>query len=128
MAFGVRGVRERNRRLRILDVVCRDVSRLFLPLLDHRRVANDIDLALVIWKAHPPAETALIEIAQLWLVGVVIRRAKQRPAEATPRDVRKITFEWFGLRDLDRVKIIARVREGGSFQNATIRSDGSIFA
>src|SRR5205085_11061416 len=35
---------------------------------------------------------------------------------------------WFRLRDLDRVKIIARVREGGSFQNAAIRSDRSIFA
>ena len=58
----------------------------------------------------------------------MIRRAEQRPAQAASRDVRKITFEWFRLRDLDRVKIIARVREGRPFQNAAIRSDSSIFA
>src|ERR1043166_10306399 len=102
MPFSVRGTRERLRRLGVLNVIGRDVARLFFPLLDDGRIAHDLDLALVIGETHAPTETRFVKITQLRLVSVVIRRAEQSPAQPAPGDIREVALHRLRLRGLAR--------------------------
>ena len=57
----------------------------------------------------------------------MIRRAEQGPAEPAARDVGKIAFQWFGLRDLDRVEIVPGAGKGRAFENAPVGGDRAGF-
>src|SRR6476620_7422214 len=128
MPFGVSRARKRNRRLRILHMISRYAPRLLFPLLDHGRIADDVDLALVIGEAHPPAEARLVKITKLRLIGVMVRRAEQRAAQPAARDIRKIAFQRLRLRDFDCVEIVAQTGECRVLEKPAIGRDRSVFA
>ena len=60
MSFRFRSRRKRQRRLFAQGCVSRDLSGFLFPALDHRGIADDLDLPLIIGKAQSPAETLLV--------------------------------------------------------------------
>ena len=120
MTFHLSRVGEGGRGLAGFAGIRRDIARLLFPFFHHRRVADDIDLLLIIEEAHPPAEAGLVKGAQLRLIIVMIGRAEQRAAEPAARHVGEIALERFALDDLDRVKVVARTGEGAGFENPAI--------
>src|SRR5580700_1194197 len=96
-------------------------ARFFLPLLDRSRIANNSDLALVIGKTHSPAKVLFVQISQTCLIAMMVRRAEQRPAQLTARDVGEIAFDRFRLGDVDLVKIFSRKTKSVVFKKLPIR-------
>src|SRR5678816_2973453 len=97
MSFRFRSRRKRQRRLFEQGCVSRDLSGFLFPALDHRGIADDLDLPLIIGEAQSPAETLLVQASQLRLVSMVVSRAQKRAAQPTPSDIREISFYWIGF-------------------------------
>ena len=128
MTFHLGSVGERERGLAGFGRVSGDVARLLFPFFHDRRIARDFDLFLIIDEAHAPAEARFVEVAQLWLIVVVIGRAEQSATKPAARHIREITLERFALDNLNCVKIVARAGEGAGFQNCAISCDRAVFA
>src|SRR6476659_8885787 len=105
MSFHFRSRRKRQRRLLAQGCVSGDLSGFLFPALDHRRIADDLDLPLIIGKAHSPAETLLVQAAQVRLISVVISGAQKRAAQPAPGDIREISFYRIAFNNIDLVKV-----------------------
>src|SRR4051812_7190672 len=89
-SFGI--TRERDGWLLPFRPITGYVPRLLFPFLDHRRITHDFDLTLIVGEAHPPAEARFVKTAELRLIGVMIRRTEERPAQPAAGHVRKIAL------------------------------------
>ena len=128
MALRLGRTGEGERRLFLQRHVGGYAARLFLPALDRLGVGHDLDLPLVIGKAHPPAETLLIETAQLRLISVMIGRAEQDPAQPVSAPRGEIAFDRFGLSDLGAIKIVLFAQESAVLENAPVARDRAVVA
>ena len=104
------------------------LSGFLFPALDHRRIADNLDLPLIIGKAHAPAETPLIQAAQLRLVSVVIGRAEKRAAQPTPGDIREISLYRIAFDNIDLVEVALREPECVSLEEFPVHGDSAVFA
>src|SRR5207244_1786920 len=106
----------------------RHFARVFLPFLNFGRIDNDLNLALVIGEAHPPAKTLLVQIAEPALIIMMIGRAEERPAQPAPRHVGEISFDRLRLDDVDLVKILLSKAKRVPLEKLSIDRDGAVFA
>src|SRR5262245_62752317 len=81
MAFRFRSRRKRQSAFLAQCCVGRHLASFIFPALDELRVAYDLDLPLIIRKAHAAAETLLVQAPQLRLISVVIGRAQKHSAQ-----------------------------------------------
>src|SRR4029077_376856 len=107
---------------------CRYFARFFLPLLDQRGIAHDVDLPLKISEGHPPAETLFAKTAQLGLVTVMIGWSQQSSGRLLPCDAAEIALDRIIQSNVGGVKIIPEHAKGGVFETVSIRRDGLRFA
>src|SRR5262245_4343307 len=105
MSFGFRNRRKRQRRLFSQRCVSRDLSGFLFPAFDHRGIADDLDLALILSKAHSPAETLLVQASQLRLVSMMIGRAQKRAAQSTSGNIREISFYRIAFCNINLVEV-----------------------
>src|SRR6476660_6224369 len=120
MSFHFRSRRKRQRRLLAHGCVSSDLSGFLFPALDHGWIADYLNLALIIGKAESPAETLLVQAAQLRLVRMVISRAQQCAAQPTPGDIREISFYWIGFYNIDLVKVALTESECVSLEEFSV--------
>src|SRR4030095_320116 len=100
------GSGRKHRRIFFADgCVCRHGPRFVFPALDQRWIIHDLDLPLIIGKAHSAAKTLLVKAAELRLIMVVVRWSKKRSAQSTSRYIREISLDGIRLRDVDLVEI-----------------------
>ena len=97
-----------------------NLARFFLPLLDQRRIAHNLDLALEIEKTHAPAKALLIKTAKLRLVAVVIGRPEQCSGSAFARDAVKVTLDWIVQSHLSLVEFFSHQAKGGVLERSAI--------
>src|SRR5438067_2913882 len=126
-------LRFRHRRKRLGRFVAQrrergHFARVFFPFLDLRRISHDLDLALVIGKAHATAETLLVQISETTLIIVMIGRAEKRSAQSAARDVGEISLDRLGLGDLDFVKIVLSKTKCVALEKLSIDRDSAISA
>src|SRR5207302_2433598 len=69
--------RKRDRRFVAQGRKRRHFARVFLPFLDFGRIGDDLNLALVIGEAHPPAKALLVQIAEPALIIMMIIRDRK---------------------------------------------------
>src|SRR5688572_28307630 len=83
-----------------------DAACLLLPLLDRGWIADHVDLALELRKAHAPAVPLLVEFSQRHLISVVVRWAEQSATVPVACDRVVVAFRGFALSRLDNVVAI----------------------
>src|SRR5260370_6576375 len=120
--------RKRDRRFVAQGRERRHFARVFLPFLDFGRIGDDLNLALVIGEAHPPAKALLVQIAEPALIIMLIGRDEERPAEFAAGDVGKISFDRLCLGDVDLVKILLSKTKRVPLEKLSIDRDGAVFA
>src|SRR5207249_11691790 len=120
--------RKRYRRLVTQGRERRHFARVFLPFLDFGRIGDDLNLALVIGEAHPPAKALLVQITEPALIIMMIGRAEERPAQFAAGDVGKISFDRLRLDDVDLVEILLSKAKRVPLEKLSIDRDGAVFA
>src|SRR5437763_4962744 len=128
MSFRFRSRRKRQRRLFEQGCVSRDLSGFLFPALDHRGIADDLNLPLIIDKAQSPAETLLVQASQLRLVRMVISRAQKRATQSTPGDIREISLYRVAFYNIDLEKVALREPECVSLEEFPVHGDHAVFA
>src|SRR6266513_3166635 len=128
MSFRFRSRRKRQRRLFEQGCVSRDLSGSLFPALDHRGIADDLNLPLIIDKAQSPAETLLVQASQLRLVSMVISRAQKRAAQPTPGDIRETSLYRIAFHNIDLVKVAVREPERVSLEEFPVHGDSAVLA
>src|SRR5258707_4838427 len=104
MPLRFRGRRKRDWRFFAQRRISRHFARVFFPFLDFGRIADDLNLALIIGETHAPAEALLVQIAESALIIMMTGRAEQRSAQSTASNIGEISFDRLRLDDVDLVK------------------------
>src|SRR5262245_16998790 len=125
MAFGFRSRRKRQSAILAQCCVGRHLASFIFLALDELGVVYDLDLPLIIRKAHAAAETLFVQAPQLRLISVVIGRAQKRSAQPAPRHIREISLYRIAFYDIDLVKIALSKSECVSLQKLPIYRDSA---
>ena len=106
--------------------VGRHLSGFIFTSLHQTGVAQDLDLSLVFRKTHSPAETLLVQAAQLRLVRVIVGWTQKRPAQSAPRHVGEISLYGFAFHYVDLVKVALGESKCILIQKFAINRDDAI--